>query len=104
LEWDYESPVPANSEARNAALTAEGNVIDKLIQRGYDSTELLAFLGWPDIPRVEPSVPAPAVIPGEIVPANVMDMLTELAQTHPGAAQDALTALLRKQIGSGHGA
>lgn len=104
LEWDYESPVPANSEARNAALTAEGNVIDKLIQRGYDSTELLAFLGWPDIPRVEPSVPAPAVFPGEIVPANVMDMLTELAQTHPGAAQDALTALLRKQIGSGHGA
>lgn len=60
LEWDYVSPVPANGEARNAALAAEGTVISQLTPLGYDSVELLRFLGWPDIPRVEP---APAPVP-----------------------------------------
>ncbi len=62
LEWDYTSPVPANGEARNAALTAEGEVISKLAPLGFDTVELLAFLGWPDIQRTAPE-PQPQPVP-----------------------------------------
>lgn len=102
LEWDYESPVPENSDQENAALTAKGNVIAALVPLGFDAPELLTYLGWPDIPfeHREPTPTSVKVIPSETVPANVMDMLTEIAQTNPGVAQDTLlAALLRHRLG-----
>lgn len=62
LEWDYESPVPADSDQRNAAITAESTAIAALVPIGYDSAELLAYLGWPDIPFTKPEPPPPPVI------------------------------------------
>lgn len=101
LEWDYESPVPENSDQENAALTAKGNVLAALTPLGFDASELLAFLGWPDIPfTAREKEPTPVkIIPGETVPADVMRMLTDIGQHNPGIAQDTLTALLRKRVG-----
>jgi len=63
LEWDYESPVPDNSEQENQELTSKANAISSLVPLGFDSKELLEYLGWPDISFSKPEPPAPIAPP-----------------------------------------
>lgn len=118
LEWDYESPVSENSDAENAAVTARSTALVAMAAAGFDVTETQAWLDVPEIPYEKPE-PAPIIMPGDPAtkpgtkpgqggketPPNAepkkkqdaLAMLNELAETHPGAAQDALAALLRKK-------
>jgi HK97 family phage portal protein len=64
LEWDYESPVPENSDARNAAVTANANALALLADKGFDVPALLSYLGMPEITYTKPEpkvvqMPAP---------------------------------------------
>jgi HK97 family phage portal protein len=70
LEWDYESPVPENSDQENAALTAKANAIAALVPLGYDSEELLEYLGWPNIPYEKPAPPPAPVIASPSSPSE----------------------------------
>ncbi len=64
LEWDYESPVPQNSEADNAAITAKTTAAVSLAGAGFDVPASLAYLGLPDIPHSKPEPKVIAVPPG----------------------------------------
>lgn len=59
LEWDYESPVPENSDAENQSITARVNAAVALIKEGGDPAEVCAFLDLPEITFTKPE-PAPA--------------------------------------------
>lgn len=69
LEWDYDSPVPENSEQENQAITAKSAALALLTEKGYDPAELLAFFGWPDIKYTKPEPPKPMKLQG--VPDDV---------------------------------
>jgi len=62
-EWDYESPVSENSAELNAAKTANSNAAVTMTKAGYDSAEVLSWLGMPEIPYERPAV-APIMAPG----------------------------------------
>lgn len=64
LEWDYDSPVPENSEQENQAITAKSTALALLTEKGYDAAELLAFFGWPEITYTKPEPKVIAAPPG----------------------------------------
>jgi HK97 family phage portal protein len=64
LEWDYDSPVPENSEQENQAITAKSAALALLTEKGYDAAELLAFFGWPEIKFTKPEPPKPMKLQG----------------------------------------
>lgn len=64
LEWDYESPVPENSEQRNAAVVANANALVAMTSAGYDATQTLEYLGMPAISFTKPE-PKPIAVPGQ---------------------------------------
>lgn len=70
LEWDYESPVPDNSEQANQELTAKSTALAALTPLGYDTAQLLEFFGWPEISfeRVEPAPARVSVVPPDAPP------------------------------------
>lgn len=102
LEFDYDSPVPENSDQENAALTAKWDAVVKAVPLGFDAAAMLEALGLPAIPYTAPAPPQlprdPAVIPGQIVPNNVFEMLLELGETHPVQAGETLKALLAASV------
>lgn len=59
LEWDYESPVPQNSEADNAAITAKSTAAVALAGAGFEVPGVLDYLG---LPALAYSKPEPKVI------------------------------------------
>lgn len=65
LEWDYCSPVSENSDARNSAVTANAGAADKLIRLGGDPSEVMNYLGMPDIKFDRSAMAAPAIPPGD---------------------------------------
>ncbi|MDG4535318.1 phage portal protein [Streptomyces sp. AV19] len=54
LEFDYCSPVPADSEAENAALVAKATAAQALIEAGAYGPEVLAAVGLPEIAFGQP--------------------------------------------------
>lgn len=60
VELDYEDPVPENSEAELLELGTKATVLTTLVGAGYDSSEVLEMLRWPDLKREKPE---PAVLP-----------------------------------------
>lgn len=67
LEFDYESPVSENSDARNAAVTANSTALATLTEKGFDAAEVCDWLG---IPQLAYEKPEPKVVQ---VPANPND-------------------------------
>lgn len=62
LEWDYDSPVPADDVAESGVLTAKIGAVSALVASGFDPADVLAMLGLPALgysPR-----PVPTVIEG----------------------------------------
>lgn len=64
LEWDYDSPIPENSEQENQAITAKSTALALLTEKGYDAAELLAFFGWPEISYTKPE-PKVVTVPAD---------------------------------------
>lgn len=61
LEFDYDSPVPENSDQENAAWAAKGGFVASLVPLGFDPAETLAAVGLPDIAFTTAApIPAPA--------------------------------------------
>ncbi|MCF3101433.1 phage portal protein [Streptomyces roseoverticillatus] len=54
LEFDYCSPVPADSEAENAALMAKSAAVQALVSAGAYGPEVLAAVGLPEISFGQP--------------------------------------------------
>jgi HK97 family phage portal protein len=68
LEWDYDSPVPENSDQENASIVAKSGALATLTEKGFDAAELLKFFGWPEISYSKPEPPtivAPGGAPGQ---------------------------------------
>lgn len=65
LEFDYESPVPANSEADSAKLTAQVNAFTSLVTAGADHTEAALIVGLPPMKKFEKPKPPPMLAPGQ---------------------------------------
>jgi HK97 family phage portal protein len=57
LEWDYDSPVPENAEAANAAIA-----LVAMAGAGFDATQTQQWLDVPEIPYEKPA-PAPIMAP-----------------------------------------
>jgi HK97 family phage portal protein len=57
LEFDYDSPVPEDEEAENAALTTRSNAAAVLVEAGYDPAEVLHTVGLPPMTHVAPAPP-----------------------------------------------
>jgi HK97 family phage portal protein len=61
VEFDYDSPVPEDADAENAALTAKSNAAALLATTGYDPAGVLETVGLPPMKWVGP--PASSSIP-----------------------------------------
>lgn len=60
IEFDYESPVPADRQSDNEELTAQSEGALALVNAGYDPTAVLESVGLPDMKWVGPPVPPQA--------------------------------------------
>jgi len=70
-EFDYIYPLPANREQDNAELTAKAAAAQKLVQSGYDPSDVLEVVGLPDMGVVETATQGAALPPGWVPePAN----------------------------------
>lgn len=71
LEFDYDSPVPADEEADNAERTSKADAAQKLIAAGYDGDSVKDALELPDALVWEKPAPQPAFghLPAEQQPA-----------------------------------
>lgn len=63
LEFDYESPVSADSATENAALTAKSNAAVTLIGAGFEASEVLEVVDLPEMTFDKPEPPAPPALP-----------------------------------------
>jgi len=64
LEWDYISPVPANSDAENSSITARTTALALLAEKGFDSAEVCAYLDLPELTYTKPEPKVIAAPPG----------------------------------------
>lgn len=69
LEFDYESPVPANNEANNAERDSKANAAQKLTSSGYNGKMVAKYLELPD--DLEWEKPAPPSPPAGQAPGSV---------------------------------
>ncbi len=65
LEWDFVSPVPKNSEADNASLTAKTGAVSTLTSGGFDPAEVLAMVEWPALKYTKPEPPTIVAPPSQ---------------------------------------
>lgn len=63
LEFDYVSPVPENSEADNANITAKANAVVTLAAVGFDAPALAEAWGLPAVAYSKPEPVVPAALP-----------------------------------------
>ncbi len=64
LELDYESPVPENNEQAMQELETKSAAVVALVGAGFDATDVLDMLEWPDLGYEKPAPPPPPVVPG----------------------------------------
>ena len=55
LEFDYDDPVPADSQARNAELTAKATAARELVDAGFYAPDVRDALGLPDMAFGQPN-------------------------------------------------
>lgn len=60
-EWDYDSPVPADTELENSTQESKARTAKLYIDLGFEPTEVLEYL---DVPSMTYSKPEPVVPPG----------------------------------------
>lgn len=84
LEFDYEDPVPPNSEAENAARNSRVDAVAKLIPLGFDAAQAMESFGLPPIKFEKPEPPPPPAPP----PAPVGEEPAADAPAVPPAAED----------------
>lgn len=74
IEFDYESPVPADRDADNAELVAKSSAAKTLTDAGWDHADVLKVVGLPEMGFTEPPPPppvgAPPVPPDGTVPPD----------------------------------
>lgn len=70
LEWDYDSPVPENSEQENASITARSAALALLAEKGFDEKDVIAWLGLPDLGYTKPEPPTIVAPPGGKPPSK----------------------------------
>lgn len=63
LEFDFEDPVPENSEAENASRDSRVNAAVAFVNAGFDAPKTLELFDFPDIPYSKPEPPAGAGFP-----------------------------------------
>jgi len=69
LEFDYDSPVPEDEAAENAARTSKATAAKTYIDAGYDGDSVKEALELPDaLVWEKPATPAPPVAPGPAGP------------------------------------
>lgn len=61
LEFDYESPAPADQEAEDKRITARVNALTTLVDKGFDPDEVCDFLELPRLKYSKPEPVTPAV-------------------------------------------
>ena len=71
LEFDYDCPIPENSDQENAALTAKWNAVAAAVPLGFDAAALLEALGLPAVPFSAPAPPPAPVINPPAPPAQL---------------------------------
>lgn len=59
LEFDFDNPVPENSEAENAARTSKTTAVATLVPLGFDAVDAMEKFGLPAIKWSKPEPPAP---------------------------------------------
>jgi HK97 family phage portal protein len=64
VEFDYDSPVPEDLDREASERTSKSDAVVKMIQVGFDPSEVLELYGLPDLTYVEKEV-APIVQPPE---------------------------------------
>jgi len=64
LEWDYDSPVPKNSEQENQGITVRTTALALLTEKGFDETDVLEYLGLPALKYTKPEPPTIVAPPG----------------------------------------
>lgn len=65
LEFDYEDPVPPDTESENATLTAKSNAVVALVGAGFDADEACDAVGLPRMLFEKPE-PLPVKVPSEL--------------------------------------
>lgn len=68
LEFDYDSPVPADREADNAEIQAKSTSAKTLLDAGFEATEVLEVVGLPQMKWTKPEPAATPPPPGENTP------------------------------------
>jgi len=64
LEWDFDSPVPKNSEQENQGITARTTALALLTEKGFEATDVLEYLGLPALKYTKPEPPTIVAPPG----------------------------------------
>ncbi|PRY35351.1 phage portal protein [Umezawaea tangerina] len=91
LEFDYDSPVPADREADNEERTSKSEAVKTYIDAGFEPSAVLAAVGVPDMP-VRAVAPAPAAAaPADVVAAVRRVVRAELVAANPGSARTTYT-------------
>lgn len=86
LEFDYDSPVPEDDEAENAARESKATAAKTYIEAGFEHAAALATVGAPDMP-VRAAAPPPAPAAPVDVAATVREAVrAELAAATPRTA------------------
>lgn len=88
VEFDYEDPVSENRESAALELKSKAEAAQRLVDAGYDPSDVLETVGLPDMGVVEkatqepamppgwvPAPPAPAAPDGPAVPAGLEDLM-----------------------------
>lgn len=89
LEFDYDSPVPADEEAENAERTSKATSAKTYIDAGFTGESVVIALDLPDSLVWEKPAPPPAPIPPVLPPEEIV----------PPATVDNLVAAFRKSLG-----
>ena len=63
LEFDFDSPVPADREAEGKDLVAKSTAVKTLIDTGFDGDEAREVCGLPPMKWEKPAPPPPPVVP-----------------------------------------
>jgi HK97 family phage portal protein len=64
-EFDHDDPTPEDREADLNERKAAVDMAISLIQAGFDATEVMEFLGLPELPYTKPAAPKPAPAPAK---------------------------------------
>lgn len=65
LEFDFDSPVPADREMESKEIVAKSSAAKTLMDSGFEKADVLKVVGLPDMKWTKPEPPPPPVAPGQ---------------------------------------